>query len=405
MAFIPITSDITPASGAGYTYVNDNDIVQVAAGVLVQSIDYAAVFSSRSGSVLINSGTLSRANAGSGILTQAVYFQSGGAITNEASGLMSGAVGVFTDNAPTTVTNYGAIWGLKAYGVLMRTIGGTDTFKNYGDVYGLQAGVWQFSSSTTSPGAYVCENHGSIRSDAYGIRVSGAVDHLTTITNVAGAEIKGATAAVMTENNGHIVLTNKGTITGGIDANAIGNDTIVNQGKIVGDVLLGPGNDIFKGTGGGAIQVYGEAGNDTLIGSSKADRLNGGVGKDTMSGKLGADFFDFDTTADSAVGAQRDFIADFTHAQHDRIDLSTIDAKPIAGDQAFSFRGTQAFNGAGQIRYVLHDKPGTANDTTSIYGKGGVADRAAVVASLGRRSRTRRARMSTPTSPPISRSR
>ena len=368
MAFVPITSDVTPASGYGYEYINNNDTVQVAAGVLVQSVNSAAVFSSKSGSILVNSGTLSRANSGSGVVAYAVYFQNGGAITNEASGLISGAVGVFTDNAPTTVTNYGAIWGLKAYGVLMRTIGGTDTFKNYGDVYGLQAGVWQFSSSTTSPGAYVCENHGSIRSDGYGVRAGGAVDHLTTITNLAGAEIKGATAAVTTENSGHIVLTNKGTLTGGIDCNAIGNDKVVNQGKIVGNALLGPGNDIFKGTGGGAVRVYGEAGNDSLIGSSKADRLNGGIGKDTLSGKLGADFFDFDTIADSAVGTQRDFITDFSHAGHDRIDLSTIDAKPIAGDQAFSFRGTQAFNGAGQIRYVLHDKPGTANDTTSIYG-------------------------------------
>jgi serralysin len=62
-------------------------------------------------------------------------------------------------------------------------------------------------------------------------------------------------------------------------------------------------------------------------------------------------------------------ITDFRRGQHDHIDLSAIDADAgVGGDQGFVFRGTHAFTGAGQIRYVLHDHAGTANDTTMIFG-------------------------------------
>jgi len=48
-------------------------------------------------------------------------------------------------------------------------------------------------------------------------------------------------------------------------------------------------------------------------------------------------------------------ITDFSHAQGDKIDLSAIDANTgAAGDQAFSFIGTDAYTGvAGQLRYVV----------------------------------------------------
>jgi len=53
------------------------------------------------------------------------------------------------------------------------------------------------------------------------------------------------------------------------------------------------------------------------------------------------------------VGANADVIADFSHAQGDRIDLAAIDARfTVAGNQAFSFIGTAAFTGvAGQLHY------------------------------------------------------
>ncbi len=53
--------------------------------------------------------------------------------------------------------------------------------------------------------------------------------------------------------------------------------------------------------------------------------------------------------------ANADRIADFSHAQADRIDLSQIDANGgAAGDGSFSFIGTAAYTGvAGQLRYAV----------------------------------------------------
>ena len=50
------------------------------------------------------------------------------------------------------------------------------------------------------------------------------------------------------------------------------------------------------------------------------------------------------TIAESVKGASRDLISGFSHGQHDRIDLSTIDANASrAGNQAFAFIGHDSF--------------------------------------------------------------
>ncbi|TSD86581.1 hypothetical protein FFK22_022075 [Mycobacterium sp. KBS0706] len=100
---------------------------------------------------------------------------------------------------------------------------------------------------------------------------------------------------------------------------------------------------------------------DTLTGSGGANRLNGyegddvlsgAIGVDTLIGGAGADRFIFAHIDDSFSGAP-DRIADFSHAQRDKIDLSGIDANTgAAGDQAFTFIGTTLYSGvAGQLRY------------------------------------------------------
>ena len=81
--------------------------------------------------------------------------------------------------------------------------------------------------------------------------------------------------------------------------------------------------------------------------------LVGGAGADVLTGGAGADVFRFTALADSTVAAGgRDTIRDF--ASGDKIDLHLIDANAsLAGDQAFSFIGTNAFSGAaGQLRYA-----------------------------------------------------
>jgi Ca2+-binding RTX toxin-like protein len=118
-------------------------------------------------------------------------------------------------------------------------------------------------------------------------------------------------------------------------------------GDAQGDTLVGIEN------------VTGSAGADQITGSAVANALNGWAGQDVLRGGGGVDRFVFSATSDSKVGAA-DRITDFSHAQADRVDLSTIDANTgAAGNQAFSFIGTGLFtHHAGQLRY-------TSNGTTT----------------------------------------
>jgi serralysin len=90
--------------------------------------------------------------------------------------------------------------------------------------------------------------------------------------------------------------------------------------------------------------MHGGAGNDTLI---------GGLGKDVLFGDAGSDTFDFNTKAESAVGAKQDIIADFVHDQ-DHINLRDIDANSrTQPNDNFKFLGAKAFSKhAGELHYV-----------------------------------------------------
>jgi Ca2+-binding RTX toxin-like protein len=93
---------------------------------------------------------------------------------------------------------------------------------------------------------------------------------------------------------------------------------VINHGKIAGNTHLGRGDDLFNGTGVKSGPVFGDDGNDRLIGGSKNDQLHGGDGSDKLTGGLGADQFFFD----SGVNGSVDKITDFTPSQHDKLVLS-----------------------------------------------------------------------------------
>lgn len=130
-----------------------------------------------------------------------------------------------------------------------------------------------------------------------------------------------------------------------------GNDTIYG----------GDGNDFGSSITAGPASysstdkpgLYGGAGKDYLDGGRGDDLLNGGRGADTLVGGLGKDNFDFNSVADSKV-SHPDVIRDFEKG--DKIDLRGIDAKSgggaNAGDQAFTFIGTQSFHHTkGELRF------------------------------------------------------
>lgn len=111
--------------------------------------------------------------------------------------------------------------------------------------------------------------------------------------------------------------------------------------------------------------LIGSSYNDTLTGDTGINTLYGGAGADKLVGGAGADIFLFKASGDTTVAtAGQDTILDFSHAQGDRISLSSIDANTVlTGDQPFLFKGTAAFSGAkGELRF---DKQ--ASDTY-VYG-------------------------------------
>jgi Ca2+-binding RTX toxin-like protein len=137
------------------------------------------------------------------------------------------------------------------------------------------------------------------------------------------------------------------TVTIGANAVVTGSGTTATLSDTINTIegfIGGSGNDTITGStavdylsgGAGNDTINGAAGNDVLNGGEGSDIVTGGAGKDTLTGGAGNDVFDFNLTTESAVGANRDVIADFVKGQ-DRIDLTGIDANTaLAGDQNFS---------------------------------------------------------------------
>lgn len=118
---------------------------------------------------------------------------------------------------------------------------------------------------------------------------------------------------------------------------------------LTGGAVTGTGNALANTITGNLLDDHlnGMAGNDTLIA--------GGGGSDVLTGGAGADDFQFvQNDASGASWRSADRITDFSHADGDKIDLKAMDANPgKAGDQAFSFIGSHAFDGhAGELHFV-----------------------------------------------------
>jgi len=72
----------------------------------------------------------------------------------------------------------------------------------------------------------------------------------------------------------------------------------------------------------GNSTLFGDEGNDHLIGGTGADQLTGGTGDDTLTGGLGSDTFIFNTASE---GVEHDTITDFQSGQ-DVVDLNGVGA-------------------------------------------------------------------------------
>ena len=118
-------------------------------------------------------------------------------------------------------------------------------------------------------------------------------------------------------------------------------DTLRNVERVVGSNF----DDVLVGSGAGDVLIGG-AGNDTLLGSGGSDFLFGGSG---------ADYFVYESLSDSRVGATRDMIEDFSHAEGDKIFLGAIT------NGGYSFIGSGAFSGGG-----AHEVQASVVDVNSV---------------------------------------
>ena len=339
-------------------FANDTDTWHVKAGVVLAVPNGNGVESDTNANKLVNHGYISSGNLvgvdfSGGVVDAKIINASDGEIVGYTNGTVLYGSG--------TISNAGSVKGLLFAGIELDTTGHAE-IDNTGDIFGAVDGI----KIDRAVGGASIQNDGIVRSASFGVYLDDAQTTLSIANGVHGT-IKAPDG--IRSQAGSVVLDNDGKVTGDIDFAAPGAaDTIRNHGKIAGESSLGSGADRFDGHDGTQGGVFGQAGNDVIIGGAKADFINGGLGKDTLTGNGGADTFDFDSLADSSVGPGSDLIKDFSQGQHDRIDLSGIDADPsTVPDDAFVFRGMKAFNGAGQVRYVLNDKAGTHHDTTTIY--------------------------------------
>ncbi|HEY5713333.1 MAG TPA: calcium-binding protein, partial [Allosphingosinicella sp.] len=152
--------------------------------------------------------------------------------------------------------------------------------------------------------------------------------------------------------------------------------SIVNQGQILGDVLMYIGDDLLDsrtGTVGGHILGYAGndtiltdagdnwldggagadylssgAGNDVLVGGSAADTLIGGAGIDQMSGGTGNDTYFVDNAGDTvteAVGEGYDVVAaGLTYVLGAGVEIELLTTGFIGGTAAIDFTGNELAN-------------------------------------------------------------
>lgn len=347
--FFVASDEVEPTVAPAIEYGNPNISVIIVSTVLVSAPNSAAILSNEDGSSLINNGNITG--------TLGVQFSGNDStIINNASRTIAGNFyGIGATGSGVTLTNHGDVAGYQDAGISFGS--NAALLNNDGEIYGREDGV-RIAGGTI-------DNSGLIRSDGIGVAVSKATVSAMVIQNRGDGTIEGGDDDAITTAGGVILfLNNRGTVNGNIDLNApSGNvdDVVINSGNIMGDVFLGPGDDFFNGNGGNAVEVFGEGGVDTLIGSKKNDTLDGGNsddvirggrGKDKLFGGDDSDSFDFNSVNESVRGSKRDKIMDFVRGD-DEIDLKNIDAKKgVGGNQAFKFIGKHGFHDKkGELRY------------------------------------------------------
>lgn len=252
------------------------DDAYVAAGTFLGSINDAAIRSTTSSHVVtvmggVYGGTYGIDLGGIGTNGNSVIVGAGGSVVGYTKG-----VRIESDSA--RLVNYGLIEGDE--GVYLS--GTSATLVNHGSIAsslrGIAVEMVQANGSITP---VRLTNFGDITST--GVAYDGDGQNTDIFRNFGKI-----TGEVRTYAGDDVVL-NRGVIAGSLSLSA-GLDRVDNsRGQIEGDVSLGAGDDIYLGKHGIVTSiVFGEEGNDTLVGNAlEEDTFDGGIGTDTLDFRKG----------------------------------------------------------------------------------------------------------------------
>ena len=312
---------------------------------------------------ILNYGRITTEEAGDGLLTAAdgisveqVVFE--GDVRNSGR-IDAGDDGIEAD-ADTTfigdIVNDGRIEAGDDGIFLDDAVDFTGNIINNGRIVTEDEGV-ELDPNVVFVGDIVNNDRGRIDVEDDGIFLSSGVDFTGDIVNDGRIEADefGIFITNIVNFDGEIV--NRGTITGDADGDGIGEAinasfapvdlTVVNEGVLNGDVLLGSGNDVFDGADGRVNgEIDGGGGEDQIVGGEGDDRINGGSGNDTLTGGEDTDTFVFeqgtgsDTVTDFAFADERLDVAAFFADQGTALaaarqdgDDTVIDLDVAAGDE------------------------------------------------------------------------
>ena len=259
----------------------------------------------------------------------------------------SGVMGIFLarpndPDMPNFLVNHGTI-AVKATGVARGVDQGENSNGalyeiNHGKIVvhgaGGSVGIQNYMAAHPAVSQPVMINTGTITVtdtttalDSAGLQINlssrAKVWNTGTITaDFAVQVIRGSSFSAAIEYN--LGLFNGGTLAGEVVLSSY-DDTLVNSGRITGNVDLGGGNDVYDGRAGqlgGRLSGYdgddillAGAGDQLIDGGFGNDVLSGGAGADTLIGGAGQDVFRFgkgfgaDVIADLKLGVGRETIA------------------------------------------------------------------------------------------------
>lgn len=327
----------------------------------------------------------------------------------------SNGLAAFQASYDSSVANHGVIRGETGYGIVL-TSTTTGLVENWGVIYGRQGALnYQTSQNATIVNHGIMEtrwtsalysdagtthlaNDGFIRAtgeSAWAMQVAGSIFNpdATTATIDNSGSIASSLDVAFFAAGASMNIVNEGTISGATGSLTFifsGADTIRNDGLLDGRAMLGAGDDVYHGEAGRVSgAVWGQAGDDLLVGGVWADILGGGSGDDTITGGAGADALTGSTGADCISGGSGDDVFRFATAGEsigdrivcsggvpaferagidggDQIDVSAIDANAsLPGFQHFVF-GTSHGVGrlwavdVGNVTHIRGNTTGTA---------------------------------------------